>query len=126
LTLTMMFYPDEIRSIDAIPNLSHETKIDQKGMVLAQMLIEHMSQPFTTSEYRDENRDQLITFIHRKIAGEEIVIQPQSNNTVVIDLMTALQASLDAIKAANEPKKPKRKKSAKVNQTVLTDEIETA
>jgi DNA end-binding protein Ku len=81
-------------------------------MELAQMLIAQMSKPFSASEYKDESRDQLISFIQRKIAGEEVVIQPPTAPTTVIDLMAALQASLDAIKVTKESKSPKRKKKS--------------
>lgn len=126
LTLTTMFYPEEIRPIEAVPNLKQKSMIDPKGMMLAQMLIAQMSKPFTAAEYRDESRDQLISYIQQKIAGQEFVIQPQAASTTVIDLMAALQASLEAIEAVKEPKKSKRKKSSKSKIEEQTSNTETA
>ncbi|RED89160.1 Ku protein [Cohnella phaseoli] len=109
LALTTMHYPDEVRPVDAVPNIKLSSTIDQKGMALARNLIEHMSKPFSQTEHKDMNRDNLISYIQQKIAGQEYVGQPQSSATIVVDLMAALQASLEEIKSGNEIESSKRK-----------------
>jgi len=115
LTLTTMYYPEEIRPASVISNQMPYTMVDPKGMAMAQMLITHMSKPFVATDFHDMNRKQLVAFIEHKIAGQKFVVEPPAAGTRIIDLMAALQASLEVIKP-KETKKPKRK-SSKLEQT---------
>ncbi|WP_158630130.1 Ku protein [Cohnella sp. AR92] len=115
LTLTTMYYPDEIRSVEAVPNLRAEAKIERKGIELAQLLIEQMSKPYTAADYRNDSREQLISYIQEKIAGNQIIIPPQASNTTILDLMSALQASIEAIQADKKSRGAKRTKASKKN-----------
>ena len=59
--------------------------------------------PTTSSptKYRDSYRDEVLALIERKAAGEQIAVQPapEESGAPVPDLMSALKASLDAVKA---------------------------
>lgn len=110
LVMETIFYPDEIRSVSEIPALPHEMKVDEKEMGIAQQLIDNLSSEFDPSKYTDEYRIALKKIIEDKIAGKEVVSQPDAPETNVIDLMEALKASLEKTekKTAKGTKKTKK------------------
>lgn len=120
LVMETIFYPDEIRPISEIPSLPHEMKVDEKEMGIAEQLIDNLSSEFDPSKYTDEYRVALRKIIEDKIAGKEVVSQPDAPETNVIDLMEALKASLEKTekKTAKKPKnvKTSRKTPAKKRQ----------
>lgn len=73
---------------------------------MAKMLIEQLSTPFEPGKYKDDYREKVLTMIEQKVAGEEIKVAPEAQKTNVIDLMAALQASLEAVKPASVPTEP--------------------
>ncbi|WP_139996491.1 Ku protein [Paenibacillus paridis] len=112
LCLETMHYPDEIRSLSQIPNLPASTLVNEKELVMAKTLIEQLSESFVPEKYTDDYRVALLDLIEQKIAGESIdmVSAPHAEGrSNVIDLMAALQASLDA--TTKPPAAPKRKRS---------------
>jgi DNA end-binding protein Ku len=122
IAMETIFYPDEIRSIEQVPNLPENPQVNEKELTMAKMLIEQLSTPFEPEKYKDEYREALLEAIRHKIAGEEVQVAPEQKKTNVIDLMAALQASLEAVQTAPAPKdKPAAKKktaSRKVKETV--------
>ncbi|MEK3913887.1 Ku protein [Paenibacillus sp. FSL H7-0331] len=114
LVMETIYYPDEIRSIAQIPNLPEQIQVNDKELTMAKMLIEQLTSPFEPEKYKDDYRAALLDAIQHKIAGEEVKIAPEQQRTNVIDLMSALQASLEAVKTPSEDegktdKKPKKK-----------------
>lgn len=100
LALETIFYPDEIRPISQVPNLPEQQNVNDKELTMAKMLIEQLTTPFEPEKYTDEYRAALLDAISHKVAGEEIQVAPEQHRTNVIDLMSALEASLEAIKTA--------------------------
>ncbi|MZQ83760.1 Ku protein [Paenibacillus sp. 5J-6] len=127
LALETIFYPDEIRPISQVPNLPEKVTVNERELDMAKMLISQLSSPFEPEKYKDEYRGRLLEAIEHKIAGEEVQAAPALQKTSVIDLMAALQASLDATQSSSgdskvtlesdatvtEEKKPKAKPRAK-------------
>ncbi|MEY9095347.1 Ku protein [Paenibacillus sp. RC84] len=125
IALETIFYPDEIRAINQVPNLSEASNVNDKELTMAKMLIEQLSTPFEPEKYQDDYRTALMEAIQQKVAGEEVQVAPEQKRTNVIDLMSALQASLEAVKpvaadksdakakakpkTAAKPRKPKEK-----------------
>lgn len=106
LAMETIFYPDEIRPISQVPNLPEQANVNEKELTMAKMLIEQLSTPFEPEKYTDEYRSAVLEAISHKVAGEEIQVAPEQQRTNVIDLMSALQASLDAVKTGGEGLKP--------------------
>lgn len=110
ICMETMHYPDEIRALAQVPNLPAEPKVNERELAMAKMLIEQLSAPFEPDKYTDDYRVALMDAIQRKIAGEgTVVTAPAAERTNVIDLMAALQASLEAskgTKAAGAPPEP--------------------
>lgn len=123
IAMETIFYPDEIRQITQVPNLPEEIIVDDKEMTMAKMLIEQLSTPFDAAKYQDSYRLALQDAIQQKIAGQEIKTAPQAPESNIIDLMSALQASLDTMKPAamipTEPGNPVKpaKESTKATTT---------
>ncbi len=105
LLLETIFFPDEVRSVDLVPGLPKEVNLGEKEMTMANQLIEQLTAFFEPDKYTDEYRTALYQLIQKKRDGKEIIegahVEPKGN---VIDLMQALQASLDAT-ADDTPKK---------------------
>ena len=92
-----MYYQDEIRATDEF-----RTNVDlvkDKELIMAQSLIDALAAPFEPAKFKDNYRETLRTMIDAKIAGEEVVAAPQSEEVgPVIDIMEALRSSLEALK----------------------------
>jgi DNA end-binding protein Ku len=114
ISMETIFYPDEVRPAANVPNLqATAVNVNEKELEMAKMLIDQLSVPFDPSKYHDEYREQVMELIEKKIAGEEIEIAPEPRRANVIDLMSALQASLQAAQAkAPEPAAATDKTSA--------------
>lgn len=113
LAIETIFYPDEIRPVSQVPNLPEHMEVNNKELDMAKMLIEQLSTPFSPDKYTDDYRVSLQQLIQSKIAGEEFKIAPARQESNVIDLMAALQASIEAVQPiATDPGKPKRKRTA--------------
>ena len=107
-------YPNEIRSMGEVPQLL-EVKADKEQLKLAKTLVDSMTTKFSQIEMKDHYYDALKAIIDAKIAGKEIVMVTEEEPKVV-DIMTALKASIDAAK-----KKPMEKaKGAAVKEKAET------
>ncbi|GAA4872342.1 Ku protein [Paenibacillus vulneris] len=121
IAMETIFFPDEIRSIDQVPNLPEQINVNDKELQMAKMLIEQLSTPFEPEKYKDDYREAVLRAIEQKVNGQQVSVAPEPHKTNVIDLMSALQASLDAMKPVPETdappaakeKKPKAKKKVK-------------
>ncbi|MFC0213268.1 Ku protein [Paenibacillus chartarius] len=98
IAMETIFYPDEIRPVAQVPGLPEQVTTNEKELTMAKMLIEQLSTPFEPEKYTDDYRHALLDAIQAKVAGEEIQAAPEQKRTNVIDLMAALQASLDTMK----------------------------
>ncbi|MFK4300297.1 DNA end-binding protein Ku [Paenibacillus sp. RC254] len=126
LAVETMFYPDEIRPVSQVPNLPGQEEVKEKELTMAKMLIEQLSTPFDAAKYTDQYRERLLDLIQHKVAGEEIRIAPSQPQTNVVDLMAALQASIEAVKpVVTDPgpdvkKRPARKTAATTTQQAVS------
>ncbi len=92
---------------------------------MAHMLINHLSKTFDPTMYKDDHREQLASLIQKKIMGEEINVPQIVNKSSVLDLMSALQASLNSYKKIEETKKIKTKRKSSAKQ-IFTGAEDTA
>lgn len=106
-------YPHEVRSMKDVPQL-RDVKADKDQVKLAKTLVDSMTVKFTDIEMKDNYYDKLKSIIDAKIEGKEIVVREEEAPEVV-DIMTALKASIDAAKKKpmEKAKGESRKESAK-------------
>lgn len=122
LAVETIYYPDEIRPLSQVPGLPEAEDVNGKELDMAKLLIEQLSTPFDPEKYTDDYRAALLELIQAKVAGEEVSLAPARPETNVIDLMAALQASIEAVRpigtdpgkpaAAAPARKPRTKKAA--------------
>lgn len=119
-------YPHEVRDINEVPMLD-QVKAEKDQLKLAKTLVDSMTVRFTDIEMVDHYTEALKEIIDAKVAGREVVMVAEEAPEVV-DIMTALKASIDAakkkpmekakgetakkVKAEKEEKKTKRRKAS--------------
>lgn len=101
LVLETLHFPDEVRNVSDIPQTPLVT-LQDKEKDIAILLINQLTAPFDPEKYTDTYRVSLQQLINEKISKEKGV-HPAASTTNVINLMEALEASLEATK----PKKPR-------------------
>lgn len=102
LIVKTLFYNDEIV---AVPKQIPKMKLSEQELDMARMLIQNMTEPFDASSYQDEYQARLRDAIMKKIQGQEIVTVDTGAPNNVIDLMEALQKSLEQTKDGSKGKK---------------------
>jgi DNA end-binding protein Ku len=131
LSMETIFYPDEIRPVSQVPNLPEVLNVNEKELTMAKLLIDQLSTPFEPGKYTDDYRAKLLDLINHKVAGEEIKIAPAKPEANVMDLMAALQASIEAVKPiptdpGTTTAKPKKRAPKKTSvQAAAGGETET-
>lgn len=96
LMLETLFYSDELR-VD-LTQKSDELELSEPEQKMAEALVDLMAGEFDPKEYKDAYREALLEVINAKLEGKE-VIQVADEPAVVMDLMEALRASVEAAKA---------------------------
>ena len=124
LEMATMLFADEIASpdqLDELPDPS-EVKTTKREVDIAKQLIDSLAGEFEPDKYRDTYREDVLALIERKAEGKEIAIQPEAEEVAAPtpDLMSALRASLDAVRersgddgAPAKKRKPAASKPAK-------------
>ena len=133
LTMATMRFADEVVSTGELEEvLGEEVEAPKKKELdMAKALIDSLAGEFDADSYRDEYREELISLLDRKAAGEDVVSSApdEPKPTKAPDLMAALEESLKSIKgeeasasssvgsskskASGNGAKPAKKKSAK-------------
>ncbi|MEX0766789.1 MAG: Ku protein [bacterium] len=93
LVLSTLYYADEVRAVDDIPELPVQTKIHPNEKKMAMQLIEGLAAEFSPAEYADDYRQALEKVINAKVQGEPLEA-PARKPEKVVDLMEALRRSL--------------------------------
>ena len=120
IVLETMIWPDEVRDA-AFPFLESDVDIRAQERSMAESLVASMSGDFDPEEYTDDYRTALQEVIDAKVEGRQVVEteerQPSAGN--VVDLMSALKASVEAAKqgrAAAATKSTSGTASARVDE----------
>jgi DNA end-binding protein Ku len=117
IVLNTMIWPDEVRAAD-FGFLNDDIELRPQERQMARSLVESMSGEFDPDQFTDNYREALQAVIDAKVEGREIVeteeAQPTAGN--VVDLMSALRASVEAAKqgraaTASPPAKQAAKKA---------------
>jgi DNA end-binding protein Ku len=105
IVLGTMIWPDEVRAAD-FGFLDEDVELRAQEQAMARSLVESMAGDFEPEEYTDEYRTALQSVIDAKVEGREIVEaeEPQPTAGNVVDLMSALRASVEAAKQSRGEK----------------------
>ena len=99
LVLETIYYPDEVRDTKQVPGIVENAAINDAELNMATQLIDSLTHEFDPEKYKNEYRDKLLELIRKKAEGDEIVAAPEAQKSNVVDLMQALQASLQQTQA---------------------------
>ena len=101
LALETMYFADEIRDpATEIPSVLSEVDFTSREVSTAKLLIDSMASTWDPTIYEDEYRKRVEGLIDEKRQGKVIVTErPQTEPTKVVDLMEALQASVEAARS---------------------------
>ena len=110
LAVSTMLFHDEVvavSDIDEIPTGRSTPKVAPGEVKMATQIIESLSRDWDPARYEDTYRVQVLDFLKKKAAGEEIVVEEEpEEESNVVDLMAALEASLEAAKKGGSKKGP--------------------
>lgn len=95
LVLQTMHFADEIVDPKAF-DIPGSADVADRELKAARQLIDSLTTDFEADKYRDTYRERVLDIVERKAEGEEIVVRPAAKEEAqVIDLMAALEASLE-------------------------------
>lgn len=94
IVLHTMFYESEIRQEDEYS--ADVSFVVPRELELSLLLVRNLATPFEPAKYRDTYREKLNDLIQAKIEGNETIQPPASKPTPVVDILEALQRSLQA------------------------------
>jgi DNA end-binding protein Ku len=101
LGMATMLFADEVvdpARLDDLPS-ADDVETSDRELAIAKQLVESLAGDFEPDRYRDTYRDAVLEMIEKKAAGEEIAVQPETEEAAPVpDLMSALKASLDAVR----------------------------
>jgi DNA end-binding protein Ku len=120
LGMATMLFPDEVLPPERLDEVveAANAKTTKREVDIAEQLIESLAGDFEPDKFRDSYREEVLSLIERKAEGKEIAVQPPAEEVraPAPDLMSALKASLDAVRTAGDGgakrKKPAAKKAA--------------
>ena len=114
MLLTTLHWPDEIRSTKELDLPDEDYDFKPAELQMARQLVSAMTGEFEPEKYKDEYREALMEVIQQKVEGKQIVApEPAEESGNLIDLMAALEASVNAAKDARGGTKPVSVKEAK-------------
>jgi DNA end-binding protein Ku len=109
LTLHTIFYANEVR---AVPEYGQPTnaEVRPQEIQLAEQLVQSLAGPFNAEKYEDTYQKRLSDMIEAKREGKTLTETKGKKLAPVIDLMAALQRSLN--QGGESDKKPARRASS--------------
>ncbi len=119
LGMATMLFADEVlppERLDEVAEAS-EVKTTKRELNVAKQLVQSLAGDFDPDEFRDTYREEVLELIERKAQGKAIAVQPPPEELAqpAPDLMSALKASLEAVRAregAGAPGAAKARKAA--------------
>ena len=104
LAMHTMYFSDEVRTPGKeLPGLPEDGDVTDRELSMAQLLIESMESDWDPMRYHDTHREKVEDLIEEKRQGHEIVIQEGPEPAKVVDLMEALNASINAAARLSAP-----------------------
>src|SRR5919205_1753393 len=113
LVLHTMRWPDEIRRPD-FAFLDEDVSVRPQELQMAEALISSMSGEFDPSQFTDDYREAMTALLEAKQTGGEVQPVPEvaDSGAAVVDLMSALRASVERARGGGDAKPAPAKKAA--------------
>jgi DNA end-binding protein Ku len=115
LIMSTLAYADEVVPVDEVDELAGlgDVTVADREVRMAETLVESLTAEFDPDKYSDDYRVQVLDLIGRKAAGEEFELPAVADEKPkIVDMMAALEASVEAAKAARQRHPTARAKPA--------------
>ncbi|HKJ13086.1 MAG TPA: Ku protein [Ornithinimicrobium sp.] len=103
IVLQTLLWPDEVRDSAELNHLDEVSEPKESEVAMARMLVDSMAGDFEPSEHVDDYKEAVEALVTRKIEGGEVHQAAgegdQDDSGEVVDLLAALQRSVDRAKA---------------------------
>src|SRR3984957_13317125 len=97
LALETMFFADEVRSPQQeLPRIPDDADLTDREVSMAHVLIDSMESEWDPEQFHDTHREKVEMIIEEKSQGKVITIAKPAPEPKIVDLMEALQASINA------------------------------
>jgi len=107
LVIQTLLWPDEVRAAE-FASLEESVSIKPAELKMAAMLVDSFADDFHPEDYTDEYREELQQLIEAKLEGGEAFETPekeqQGEDAEVVDLLAALQRSVERHKQSDSAK----------------------
>jgi len=120
IVMQTMLWPDEVRKPDFAGLDATEHAATANELKMAKLLVETLAGDYDASEFDDDYAKAVEALVTAKLEGGEVkaVEQPKKTTGEVVDLLAALQRSVDAAKTSRgespaEAGKPEKEPAAK-------------
>lgn len=123
LAMSTLHFADEVVDLDDVDEIPHDApEPTKKEMSLAMQIIDSLATGWDPTRYQDTFTDELLGLIEAKAKGQEIVAEPLEDDDQgrVVDLMAALQASVESAKAGRTAKKAPARTRAPAKKAAST------
>lgn len=120
IVMQTMMWPDEIRNPDFAGLDAADMDVKPQELKMAQMLVETLAGDYDPDEFEDDYAKAVEAVVAAKLEGGEVkhAAAPEPSGGEVVDLLAALQKSVDAAKqgrgetaSSGEEEKPAAKKA---------------
>ncbi|WP_433274195.1 Ku protein [Actinosynnema sp. CS-041913] len=113
LVMHTMLWPDEVRKPE-FDFLDGDIEVRPQELKMASSLVESMAGSFDPDEFTDEYTVAMQRLIEAKAEGAELPEQPEAEESgEVIDLMTALERSVEQARSSRGERKPAKKPASR-------------
>jgi DNA end-binding protein Ku len=103
LGMATMLFADEVLAPERLDEVAEaaEVKTTKRELDVAKQLVDSLAGDFDPDSFHDSYRQQVLALIERKAQGKAIAVQPPPEEVAAPapDLMSALKASLEAVRA---------------------------
>jgi DNA end-binding protein Ku len=98
LLLETLFFADEVRSPTVVENRPEGVELNERELQIAEQLIDSLTTEWKPEQYADTYRERVLELIAKKAEGETVSVDRSAPAPNVVDLMAALEASVEAAK----------------------------
>ncbi|CAN5441615.1 Ku protein [soil metagenome] len=114
IVMQTMLWPDEVRKPDFAGLDATEHAASKNELKMAKLLVDTLAGDYDASDYDDDYANAVEALVTAKLEGGEVKApeQPKKSTGEVVDLLAALQRSVDAAKTSRGEKPAARAESA--------------
>ena len=115
MLIVQKFGGTSVGSVERIQNVARRVLATQRQGHKVAVVVSAMSGDFDPTAYKDEYREALMKVIEAKVEGREVAAPAPEPASNLVDLMAALEASVNAAKASRSGEKPVSVREARAN-----------